>query len=185
MQHNGVCDKQGCRYAHKKEELRISTDLLKTKKCRFFANGHCAVGEACRFAHTVEELREAELVQDMAAAPMQTPKKLNVSLQDIGRIGFEKWPHENSDEETFVGAPEEQSDFESALEALEPLEPVDAVNDSLLDLPPKIDPHFAYFVEFEFSGEQVDAIDGISSMICKLRLRPHSGKYTIDNGLQC
>lgn len=178
MQKSGVCWKPGCRYAHNVQEIQTSTGLLKTKMCRFFSNGHCVVGGACRFAHTVEELRDAELVQSMAAsAPVQILETPNAR----GRRGRAYCVHDNSDKEMehsvpqIVPAPEEQPEFESALEALKLVERQEALNDFLLDLQFSIDPHSAGVVELEFSGEQNEAI-------CKLR--PGTGKYTLDKDLQ-
>merc|ERR1712157_508786 len=84
-----------------------------------------------------------------------------------------------------IPAPE-MTEFDSALEALEYARKLEvAVNDSLLDLHANADPQFADFLESEFLGEQVEAINTISSLIRKLmRVGPGLGEYTIDKELQ-
>merc|ERR1711897_86306 len=113
--------------------------------------------------------------------------------------------HENSDEEkehaekliTYMNsrggkyiqqaipAPE-MTEFDSSLEALEYARKLEvAVNDSLLELHENADPQLADFIESEFLGEQVEAINTISSMIRKLmRVGPGLGEHIFDKELQ-
>merc|ERR1712187_107574 len=82
--------------------------------------------------------------------------------------------------------PPEMAEFASALEALEYARKLEvAVNDSLLDLHEKADPQFQDFLEGNYLGEQVEAINSISSLIRKLmRVGPGLGEHTIDKELQ-
>merc|ERR1712087_593068 len=84
-----------------------------------------------------------------------------------------------------IPAPE-MTEFDSALEALEYARKLEiAVNDSLLELHETADPQFQDFLESEFLGEQVEAINGISGMIRKLmRVGPGLGEHTFDKELQ-
>merc|ERR1719235_378170 len=82
----------------------------------------------------------------------------------------------------------EVKEFSSALEALEYARKLEvAVNDSLLDLhgTAEGDPSFQDFIESEYLGEQVEAINTISALIRKLmRAGPGLGEYHIVKELQ-
>merc|ERR1712003_343390 len=83
-----------------------------------------------------------------------------------------------------VPAPE-MAEFESALEALEYARKLEvAVNDSLMGLHENADPQFQDFLEGNYLGEQVEAINSISALIRKLmRVGPGLGEHTIDKEL--
>ena len=55
------CKNPTCLYAHSQDELRATKEFLKTKTCKYWASGHCALGNRCRYAHGGKELRESAL----------------------------------------------------------------------------------------------------------------------------
>jgi len=166
-----------------------------------------STGTTCRqnFSKESEDSLNAHIVKELWASKNYLAMQAYFDRADVALSGFAKWAHENSDEEkehaekliTYmnqrggkyipqaVPAPE-MAEFESALEALEYARKLEvAVNDSLLDLHANADPQFADFLESEFLGEQVEAINTISSLIRKLmRVGPGLGEYTIDKELQ-
>merc|ERR1712039_286223 len=166
-----------------------------------------STGTTCRqnFSKESEDGLNAHIVKELWASTNYLAMQAYFDRADVALPGFAKWAHENSDEEKehaeklikymnqrggkyipqAVPAPE-MSEFESALEALEYARKLEvAVNDSLLDLHATADPQFADFLESEFLGEQVEAVNIISSLIRKLmRVGPGLGEYTIDKELQ-
>merc|ERR1712176_314807 len=166
-----------------------------------------STGTTCRqnFSKESEDTLNAHIVKELWASKSYLAVQAYFDRADVALPGFAKWAHENSDEEkehaekliTYMNSrggkyvPQaipspEMAEFESALEALEYARKLEvAVNDSLLDLHANADPQFADFLESGFLGEQVEAINTISSLIRKLmRVGPGLGEYKIDKELQ-
>jgi ferritin heavy chain len=166
-----------------------------------------STGAICRqnFSKKSEDDLNAHIVKELWASMNYLAMQAYFDRADVALPGLAKWAHENSDEEkehaeklikymnTRGGQyipqaiPEpETSEFDSALEALEYARKLEvAVNDSLLDLHENADPQFADFLESEYLGEQVEAINSISSMIRKLmRMGPGLGEQLFDKELQ-
>jgi len=166
-----------------------------------------STGTTCRqnFSKKSEDDLNAHIVKELWASMNYLAMQAYFDRADVALPGLAKWAHENSDEEkehaeklikymnTRGGQyipqaiPEpEKSEFDSALEALEYARKLEvAVNDSLLDLHENADPQFADFLESEYLGEQVEAINSISSMIRKLmRMGPGLGEHLFDKELQ-
>jgi ferritin heavy chain len=166
-----------------------------------------STGTTCRqnFSKKSEDDLNAHIVKELWASMNYLAMQAYFDRADVALPGLAKWAHENSDEEkehaeklikymnTRGGQyipqaiPEpEKSEFDSALEALEYARKLEvAVNDSLLDLHENADPQFADFLESEYLGEQVEAINSISSMIRKLmRMGPGLGEQLFDKELQ-
>merc|ERR1711862_89824 len=166
-----------------------------------------STGTTCRqnFSKESEDTLNAHIVKELWASMNYLAMQAYFDRADVALPGLAKWAHENSDEEkehaekliTYMNsrggkylqqaipAPE-TSEFESALEALEYARKLEvAVNDSLLELHENADPQFQDFIESEFLGEQVEAINTISSMIRKLmRVGPGLGEHIFDKELQ-
>jgi len=168
-----------------------------------------STGTTCRqnFTKASEDALNAHIVKELYASMSYLAMKGYFDRADVALPGFTKWAHENSDEEKehaekfikFINLrggryvpqaiPEpEVKEFSSALEALEYARKLEvAVNDSLLDLHATAegDPQFQDFIESEYLGEQVEAINQISGLIRKLmRAGPGLGEYHIDKELQ-
>jgi ferritin heavy chain len=166
-----------------------------------------STGTTCRqnFSKKSEDDLNAHIVKELWASMNYFAMQAYFDRADVALPGLAKWAHENSDEEKehaeklikymntrggkyipqAIPAPE-TSEFESALEALEYARKLEvAVNDSLLDLHESADPQFQDFLESEYLGEQVEAINSISSMIRKLmRMGPGLGEQLFDKELQ-
>merc|ERR1719230_1865881 len=166
-----------------------------------------STGTTCRqnFSAESEDALNAHIVKELFASISYLAMSAYFDRADVALPGLAKWAHENSDEEkehaekliTYMNsrggkyipqaipAPE-MCEFDSALEALEYARKLEvAVNDSLLELHENADPQFADFIESEFLGEQVEAINNISSMIRKLmRVGPGLGEHIFDKELQ-
>jgi len=166
-----------------------------------------STGTTCRqnFSKKSEDDLNAHIVKELWASMNYLAMQAYFDRADVALPGLAKWAHENSDEEkehaeklikymnTRGGQyipqsiPEpETSEFDSALEALEYARKLEvAVNDSLLDLHENADPQFQDFLESEYLGEQVEAINSISGMIRKLmRMGPGLGEHLFDKELQ-
>merc|ERR1719230_421708 len=166
-----------------------------------------STGTTCRqnFSTECEDAMNTHIVKELFASMSYLAMQAYFDRADVALPGLAKWAHENSDEEkehaekliTYMNsrggkyipqaipAPE-MCEFDSALEALEYARKLEvAVNDSLLELHENADPQFADFIESEFLGEQVEAINNISSMIRKLmRVGPGLGEHIFDKELQ-
>merc|ERR1712039_977275 len=166
-----------------------------------------STGTTCRqnFSKESEDGLNAHIVKELWASMNYLAMQAYFDRADVALPGFSNWAHENSDEEKehaeklicymnsrggkyipqAIPAPE-MAEFESALEALEYARKLEvAVNDSLLDLHENADPQFQDFLEGNYLGEQVEAINTISGLIRKLmRVGPGLGEHTIDKELQ-
>jgi len=166
-----------------------------------------STGTTCRqnFSKESEDALNAHIVKELWASMNYLAMQAYFDRADVALPGFSKWAHENSDEEKehaeklivymnsrggkyvpqAIPAPE-MAEFDSALEALEYARKLEvAVNDSLLDLHENADPQFQDFLEGNYLGEQVEAINSISALIRKLmRVGPGLGEHTIDKELQ-
>merc|ERR1719421_1222786 len=76
----GRCNKPGCTFAHCREELRATSCFFKTKLCRFWQTGHCALGEKCRFAHSKDELHNED---DEGLLPLDPATSQVINLQSL------------------------------------------------------------------------------------------------------
>jgi len=178
-----------------------------TKAVDVHKGSAASTGTTCRqnFSKESEDTLNAHIVKELWASTNYLAMQAYFDRADVALPGLAKWAHENSDEEkehaekliTYMNsrggkyipqaipAPE-MCEFDSALEALEYARKLEvAVNDSLLELHENADPQFADFIESEFLGEQVEAINNISSMIRKLmRVGPGLGEHIFDKELQ-
>merc|ERR1719262_204447 len=159
------------------------------------------------FTKESEDATNAHIVKELFGSMSYLAMHAYFDRADVGLPGFAKWAHENSEEEKEHAeklvkylnkrggkyVPESipkpaRSEWSSALEALEYARTLEvAVNDSLLALHTTAegDPTFQDFLESEYLGEQVDAINDISKLIRKLmRTGPGRGEYEIDKELQ-
>ena len=178
-----------------------------TKAVDVHKGSAASTGTTCRqnFSKESEDTLNAHIVKELWASTNYLAMQAYFDRADVALPGLAKWAHENSDEEkehaekliTYMNSrggkyiPQaipalEMCEFDSALEALEYARKLEvAVNDSLLELHENADPQFADFIESEFLGEQVEAINNISSMIRKLmRVGPGLGEHIFDKELQ-
>merc|ERR1712093_450734 len=142
-----------------------------------------STGTTCRqnFSKESEDATNAHIVKELFASMSYLAMQAYFDRADVGLPGFAKWAHDNSAEEKehaeklikymnqrggrYVpeAIPKQtKTEFSSALEALEYARTLEvAVNDSLLELHGKAgnDPAFTDFLEGEYLGEQVEAIN--------------------------
>merc|ERR1719230_742886 len=180
-----------------------------TKAVDVHKGSAASTGTTCRqnFSAESEDALNAHIVKELFASMSYLAMSAYFDRADVALPGLAKWAHENSDEEKehaeklikymnerggkYVPQAIPQParfEFLSMLEALEYARVLEvAVNDSLLDLHATAegDPTFQDFLESEFLGEQVEAINQISSLIRKLmRAGPGLGEYMVDKELE-
>eukprot|EP00919_Chromeraceae_sp_WS-2016_P063617 GHVR01150493.1.p1 GENE.GHVR01150493.1~~GHVR01150493.1.p1 ORF type:complete len:183 (+),score=48.77 GHVR01150493.1:44-592(+) len=70
----GRCNDCSCRYAHSIKELRSTGHYYKSVVCKYWREGHCALGDICRYAHG-----DGDLVQHLERRPPASIEADNVS----------------------------------------------------------------------------------------------------------